>query len=290
MDVLNPSPALCLPQAMWLTYRTIMKNSDLSEEEVLAWVTPNAMRASTPSGGAHAIRALRGLREFGLVQQGSDGLYNAETVKGAPEFIRRLRRQLVIPPEALENGAQGAPDLRQGLVWLMRQSPAIPLNWEYVQAHNSVRLFTNDTRWNAFADWPKALGLGRSALTAMATGLGLRETGVKIVPNPTEAVVDVIRHPSGEPLPVGEEIPVQQLLTFLLDELPVLPGHPSAVYDGIGNDPDNGLRALGLALSSAEERKVLSLFYQSDPSGVMALPDAQDHGRDRYVSAVRIHG
>lgn len=290
MDVLNPSPALCLPQAMWLTYRTIMKNSDLSEEEVLALVTPNAMRDSTPGGGAHAIRALRGLREFGLVQQGSDELYNAETVKGAPEFIRRLRRQLVVPPETLENGAQGAPDLRQGLVWLMRQSPAIPLNWEYVQAHNSVGLFTNDTRWNAFADWPKALGLGRSALTAMATGLGLRETGVKIVPNPTEAVVDVIRHPFGERLPVGEEIPVQQLLAFLRDELPVLPGHPSAVYDGIGNDPDNGLRALGLALSSAEERKVLSLSYQSDPSGVMALPDAQDHGRDRYVSAVRIHG
>lgn len=290
MDVLNPSPALCLPQAMWLTYRTIMNNSDLGEEEVLALVTPNAMRASTPGVGAHAIRALRGLREFGLVQQGSDELYNAETVKGAPEFIRRLRRQLVVPPETLENGAQGAPDLRQGLVWLMRQSPAIPLNWEYVQAHNSVRLFTNDTRWNAFADWPKALGLGRAALTAMATGLGLRETGVKIVPNPTEAVVDVIRHPFGERLPVGEEIPVQQMLAFLRDELPVLPGHPSAVYDGIGNDPDNGLRALGLALSSAEERKVLSLSYQSDPSGVMALPDAQDHGRDRYVSAVRIHG
>ncbi|MEH3135976.1 MAG: hypothetical protein PGN30_13375 [Mycolicibacterium neoaurum] len=290
MDVLNPSPALCLPQAMWLTYRTIMSNSDLSEEEVLALVTPNAMRASTPGLGAHAIRALRGLREFGLVQQDSDELYNAETVEGAPEFIRRLRRQLVVPSETLENGAQGAPDLRQGLVWLMRQSPAIPLNWEYVQAHNSVRLFTNDTRWNAFADWPKALGLGRSALTAMATGLGLRETGVKIVPNPTEAVVDAIRHPFGERLPVGEEIPVQQLLAFLRDELPVLPGHPSAVYDGIGNDPDNGLRALGLALSSAEERKVLSLSYQSDPSGVMALPDAQDHGRDRYVSAVRILG
>ncbi len=32
---------------------------------------------------------------------------------------------------------------------------------------------------------------------------------------------------------------------------------------------------------------VLTLTYQSDPSGVMALPDAQ-HGATRYVSAVTI--
>ena len=67
----------------------------------------------------------------------------------------------------------------------------------------------------------------------------------------------------------------------------MLPGHPSATYDGLTGEADEALRALGLALTSAEERQILDMSYQSDPSGVMALPDAHD-GRPRYVSAVSI--
>jgi hypothetical protein len=79
------------------------------------------------------------------------------------------------------------------------------------------------------------------------------------------------------------------LVQFLRQELPVLPGHPSATYEGLNEDEeeDNALRVIGLALTAAEELKVLTLKYQSDPSGVMALPDAQ-HGETRYVSAVTI--
>jgi hypothetical protein len=274
---------------MWVIHNTIMKHPDLSEEETLALVIPNAMRESTPMGGAHAVRALRALREFGLVQRASDGSHEAQEVRGAAGFLRLLRHRLASPPMTFGPDFDGAPDLRLGLIWLMRRSPVIPLDWAYVEA-NSNQIFTNDTRWNVFTDWTKALGFSRPALTAMSTGLGQKETGVKIVPDPTEAVIDVIRDPVGPKLPVSEQIPVQQLLDFLRSELPVLPGHPSATYDGIGNDPDNALRALGLALSCAEQRKVLSMAYQSDPSGVMALPDAQDYGRDRYVSAVRIMG
>ena len=291
MDVLNPSPALCLPQAMWLIYRTIMERPDLSQEETLALVTPIAMRDSTPGGGAHATRALRGLREFGVVQQSSDGLYSAEKVNGAAGFIRLLRHRLVAPPAKFGEEMKGAPDLRQGLVWLMRQIPAQPLYWADVQTSMPANLFTNDTRWNAFRWWSRALGLSQSALSIMVTGADQKLTGAKIVADPTEAVIDVIRHPFGTPLPRRESIPIQQLLAFLRDEIPVLPGHPSATYEGLADaDSDTGMRALGLALSCAEARGVLSMTYQSDPSGVMALPDAQDHGRNRYVSAVTIEG
>jgi hypothetical protein len=290
MEILDPGRVLCLPQTMWLTYRVIMERSDLSQEEILGLVTPTAMRSGTPQNGVHAARALAGLHAFGLVQQSADGLYQAPKVKDAAAFIRLLRYRLIAPPHTFGPEFEGAPDLRVGLIWLMRQSPTVPLDWDYVQSANSVKLFRNDTRWNAFPRWTQALGFGRPALTAMATGAGQKQTGVKIVPDPTEAVIDVMRHPAGPPLPRSEQIPVQQLLDFLRNELPVLPGHPSATYEGFADDPDNGMRALGLALSSAEERKVLTMTYQSDPSGVLALPDAQDYGRDRYISAVRIKG
>lgn len=288
MDVLNPSPVLCLPQAMWLTYRTIMERSDLSEEEILALVTPTAMREGTPSGGAHATRALRGLREFGLVQQSNDGLYSAAKVKDAAGFIRLLRHRLVVPPATLGPEMKGAPDLRQGLVWLMRQIPAQPLFWKDVETSMPANLFTNDTRWNAFRWWSRALGLSQSALSIMGTGAN--QKSAKIVADPSEAVIDVILHPVGTPLSRREQIPIQQLLAFLCDEIPVLPGHPSATYEGLADAGDTDMRALGLALSCAEARGVLSMTYGSDPSGVMALPDAQDHGRNRYVSAVTIEG
>jgi hypothetical protein len=290
MDVLNPSPALCLPQAMWVIYRAIMERPDLSGEEIRALVTPAAMRATAPQGGAHVTRALLGLREFGLVQQDDDGLYQADRVKDASSFLRLLRHRLVVPPEAVGEEFKGAPDLRQGLVWLMRQAPAVPLYWADVQSSMPARLFTNDTRWNAFRWWSQALGLSRSALTIMVTGARQKPTGAKIAPDPTEAVIDVIRQPIGAPLSRGKQIPVEQLLVFLRSELPVLPGAPSASYEGMTDNGDNGMRALGLALSSAEARGVLSLTYQSDPSDVVALPDAQDYGHDRYVSAVRIKG
>jgi hypothetical protein len=277
---------------MWLTYRTIMERSDLSEEEILALVTPTAMRESTPGGGAHATRALRGLREFGLVQQSKDGLYSAEVVKDAGGFIRLLRHRLAAPPATLGSEIEGAPDLRQGLVWLMRQIPAQPLYWADVETSMPADLFTNDTRWNAFRWWSQALGFSRSALSIMAAGAEQKLTGAKIVADPTEAVIDVILHPLGTSLSRQEQIPIDQLLAFLRDEIPVLPGHPSATYEGLADtEADPGaMRALGLALSCAEARGVLSMIHQSDPSSVMALPDARDHGRDRYVSAVTIEG
>ncbi len=288
MDVLNPRPALCLPQAMWIIHRTIMDSPDLSKEQILDLVIPTAMRSEVPQNGAHADRALRGLREFGFVQQDSDGLHNAETVTDAGDFMRRLRHRLVVPPEVLGQEMEGAPDLRQGLVWLMRQIPTQPLHWKDTQTSMPADLFTNDTRWNGFSWWSQALGFSRPTLKIMVP-TKQNATG-RIVADPTEAVVDVISQPVGTPPPVGEQIPIQQFLDFLRSELPVLPGHPRATYDGLAEDVDTGMRALGLALSCAEERGVLSMTYQSDPSGVVALPDARDHGRDRYVSAVTIKG
>jgi hypothetical protein len=111
--------------------------------------------------------------------------------------------------------------------------------------------------------------------------------GHRIVPNPSRAVIDAVASPFGEALPRGEQLPIGRLVEFLRQELPVLPGHPSAVTEESNVDDDNALRVIGLALTAAEERKVLTLRYQSDPSGVMALPDAQ-LGETRYVSSVTI--
>jgi hypothetical protein len=288
MDVLNPSPAYCVPQTMWLTYRVIMAHPDLSHTEILDFVTPETMRPRTPGNGAHASRALAALRDFGLVHVSEDGLHQADKLADSAEFLRILRYRLLAPPESFDASFEGAPSLRLGLIWLMRQAPFVPLDWAHVQTANRTQLFTNDTRFNAFRPWSIALGIGMPALAAMVEGAKQKATGEKLVPDPTHAVADVILRPVTGQIPRGEQIPIQQLLEFLRTELPVLPGHPSATYDGIADDPDNGLRAVGLALTSAEARGILTMTYQADPSGVMALPDAQDAGHDRFVSAVTI--
>ena len=146
-------------------------------------------------------------------------------------------------------------------------------------------LFTNDTRWNGFRWWSQALGFGQEALRALAVDA---DSKAKIIPDPTVAVIDAIQHPFGDALPRGEQIPIERLMEFLRFELPVLPGHPSATYLGLEDDGKLAIAALGLALSSAEQRQLLSMSYQSDPSGVLALPDAQNFRTDRYVSNVTI--
>lgn len=287
MDVLNPSPSLCLPQTMWLCQRIIMDSPNLTTEEVLSRAVPSSLQSRTPSDGAHAKRALAGLIEFRLVQRASDGRLSTRDKVSAGEFVRRLRHQLVVPPSSIGEGFAGAPDLRAGLVWLMRQSPTQPLNHQSVEIEMPPGLFTNDTRWNAFRWWSKALGFSQPAMPSLAHANAPKG---RIVPNPAEAVLDAIREPFGAPLPRNERLPISQLLSFLRTEIPVLPGHESATVEGLELSRESEFRVLGAALSSAEHRGLLEMSYQSDPSGVLALPDALDHGRDRYISSVTIKG
>ena len=49
MDILNPTPAAILPAGYVVTYRAVMEFPDLSEDEILALVVPDAMRARTPA-------------------------------------------------------------------------------------------------------------------------------------------------------------------------------------------------------------------------------------------------
>lgn len=285
MEYLNPSPAAFLPQTMWLTYRTVMERPGLGAEDVLNLMVPSAIRARTPGGdGVHVKRALDALRRLGLVQSEGGG-FTADTVAHAAAFLRQLRHRVVSPPASFGPEFDAPDDLRRGLIWLMRQAPTKPLDFD-LDVRPVANVFTNDTRWNAFRPWCDVLGFGQVVLGEPA-GPGQRQTGGKVVPNPTGAVIDAIREPFGDPLPSGEQIPIAQLVEFLRVEIPVLPGHPSATYDGITGEADEAMRALGLALTSAEERQILDMTYQSDPSSVMALPDAQD-GHPRYVSTVTI--
>ncbi|WP_045820828.1 hypothetical protein [Williamsia herbipolensis] len=288
MDVLNPSPALCLPQAMWIVYRVVMAKPDLTQDGILDLVTPISMRSNSPGNGAHAKRALAGLREFELVNEDINGLYRVEAdeVSDAYGFLRILRRRLIVPPESISTGFRGAPDLRSALVWLMRQPPMVPLHYAVnVQTDMPEGLFTNDTRWNGFRWWSRELGFGQEMLSNLYPG---KESNSSIIPDPTVAVIDAITHPFGDPLPRGEHIPIASLMEFLRSELPVLAEHPSALHPGLEQSGEPAIAALALALSSAEQQQVLTMGYQSDPSDVLALPDAQNFRTDRYVSHVTL--
>ena len=285
MKVLDPGQGVALPQAMWLCYSTIAKASGLAAEEVLSLVLPQELRAHAPSDGAHAKQALSALVEFQIVSL-EDGLLSAEPLDPAG-FLRRLRHQVVRPAKDVSESFEGASDLRSGLVWLMTQNPFVPLHYaSNVQVAMPPNLFTNDTRWNLFRYWSGALGFARPALDSLAR----REDRAKalIVADPTAAILDVIAHPSSDPLPVGAQIPIASFMAFLRRELPVLPGHPSATYEGLNSDPQDQLAAVGLALNSAEARGVLTMGYQSDPTGVLALPDNGRKAGARYVSTIQI--
>lgn len=281
MEYLNPSPAPCLPQAMWLVYRTIMGRPGVSSDELFDLVVPTDMRSSTPSEGGHFRSALSALKKLRLVQTDRDAMRVGQ-LSGPEAFLRLLRHRIVHPPHAFEEGFDGAEDIRNGLIWLMRESPTGALDYDSDVATRTT-VFTNGTRWNTFRTWCDVLGFGQAALEVMATG----SAQGRIVPNPTRAIVDAIKHPFGEPLPRGRQIPIGQCMEFLRAELPVLPGHPSATFAGLEGEDRNALRVVGLALTAAEEVDILKMSYQSDPSGVMALPDAQQ-GQSRYVSAVTI--
>lgn len=285
MKVLDPGQGVVLPQAMWLCYSTIAKASGLAAEEVLSFVLPQELRSHAPSDGAHAKQALSALVEFGLVSS-DDGLLSAEPLDAAG-FLRRLRYQVVRPPWDVSESFDGATDLRSGLVWLMTQSPLVPLHWKSnVQVAMPPGLFTNDTRWNNFPTWATTLGFARPALRALVPPDAANRA--HLVADPTEAILDVIAHPSSEPLPARAQIPVAAFMAFLRRELPVLPGHPSATYEGLNSDPQDQLAAVGLALNSAEARGILTMGYQSDPTGVLALPDGGRKAGARYVSTIQI--
>lgn len=283
MEYLNPSPAPALPQAMWLVYRAAMEYPGTRTEDLFDLVVPTAIRAGTPSAGAHFRAAVSALRKLGVLDENA-GVLEAVKVSGSRVFLRVLRHRIVQPPESFGADFEGADDIRRGLIWLMRQSPSMALDYEDdVAPRTSV--FVNGTRWNTFRTWCDALGFGQTALSVMTEN----KAGNRIVPNPSRAVVDAIANPFGAALPRGVQLPIGQLVHFLRQELPVLPGHTSATYEGLKEDENNALRVVGLALAAAEEMKVLTLKFQSDPSGVMALPDSQ-HGETRYVSAVTIEG
>lgn len=285
MKVLDPGQGVVLPQAMWLCYSTIAKVSGLAAEEVLSLVLPPELRSHAPSDGAHAKQALSALVEFELVSS-DEGLLSAEPLDPAG-FLRRLRYQVVRPPTDVSSSFEGASDLRSGLVWLMTQSPFVPLHWKSnVQVAMPPGLFTNDTRWNNFPTWATTLGFASPALRFLLPPDAA--TRPHLVADPTEAILDAIGHPFSEPLPVGVQVPIATFMTFLRRELPVLPGHPSATYEGLTSDPQDQLAAVGLALNSAEARGVLSMGYQSDPTGVLALPDGGRKAGARYVSTIQI--
>jgi hypothetical protein len=244
------------------------------------------MKDSTPGGDrGHAKSSLAALEEFGLVKHDENGLLQAEPVQDAHDFLRQLRRRLVMSPADVSADYVGAPDLRAGLVWLMRASPVQPLSWkDNVETElTPPGLFTNDTRWNAFRLWSAFLGFSQSAPVELDPS-GRRN---RIVPNPTPAVLDAIQNPSGPALPVDERLSISELLYFLQSEIPVLPGHPSAVFENMPARDDGVGPALALALLSASHRGVVKLEYQSDANGT-ALPDPAGPGNPRYVSSVVI--
>lgn len=285
MKVLDPGQGVVLPQTMWLCYATVAGVPGLTGEEALSHVLPHELRARAPSDGAHAKQALAALVQFRLISS-EDGLLSAEPLDAAG-FIRRLRYQVVRPPADVPESFDGAPDLRSGLIWLMTQSPFVPLHWKSnVQVSMPMGLFTNDTRWNSFPAWATTLGFARPALRTLVEADVASRT--HLVADPTEAILDVIAHPSSDPLPLGTQIPIANFMSFLRRELPILPGHPSASYEGMNRNPQDQLAAVGLALNSAEARGVLTMGYQSDPTGVLALPDGRRDAGSRYVSTIEI--
>ncbi|MFC6154819.1 hypothetical protein [Nocardioides yefusunii] len=277
MDLLNPNPSAVLPQAMWLLHSAASAHAGLTRESLLDLVLPKTYHHVAPSNGHHVRAAFTALQKLGLFTV-DDGVVTALQVEDHTVFIRHLRHRLIHPADTFGPDHEGAPSLVRGLRWLLKQPPAKALHYstdiEVKTDEETRNTLKNKERWNIFRPWCYALGFGHPALSLVDKN----NSDTKIMADPTPAVVDVIWHPFGEPLPRDTQIPISQLLDFLRRELPVLP-------DGTGEPRE--LHALGHALLAAARQGVLDLAYESDAPSNLALPYAKA-GETPLVSAVTI--
>lgn len=275
MAILNPSPVLALPAAMWLAYRYIQSKGPLDRESWQSALCPPAFEKSTPQDGAHSKKAISTLIELELVlAHGADQLAASRPINLYAEFIDDLRNRVYAANGATTSAPGVSSDLVAGCAWLLSRSPAQSLTWRDAQAARDLPSeLVNDTRWNALATWSEALGFARNPL-----GLG-------VIPDPTEAILDAIR----TEWPAKDEVSIGTLLQRLVEQVPVLPGGSLSGFNGGEDDEFQVSFSVSWALLCAQQAGIITMNLEADAADrrILAIPDYQ---WTHQVSSVTIKG
>ncbi len=307
MAVLNPPSALP-GLARAIVNHLLVSRAVYDEARLTALFAPaDLWEGDVTRGVDNTLKACRALGI--LVQSRESGVAVSDMVQEASRGVaftratfRVLLRSAVLDlsrdgdPWLLGEGrTTGAKDLMRALSWFLNQDAlGPPLSWR-IQGEGNVqtlqdaqlpnlpdedRPILNDTRWGSFSRWVVALGFAEAATASAGTGL---------VPLPALSIRDAVKAMSP-----GAR-PVEEFLSALVRELPVLPG--GSVAEGLrvqfGEDPDPSLRKGGLAsgvsqsLLLLEDEGLLTMSYGADAVATRTL---FEDGDSRQVSSVTVGG
>jgi hypothetical protein len=203
--------------------RCLVSTGPIKKEKLLALCAPESL-----TDQKMARQTLRRWTQIGLFSEADDVVrFNDElpiklTKRSlSNDEIARAVRHLIFRPKNNERfwEAEGnmSADMCRITAWILAQDvhSLRPTNFQapeelYLsQLETGDAIFQNDTRWNGFKSWCRFLGFG-------ATESG-KSKGELII-DPTRAIRRIVR----DLLPPKDEIPVDEFLQQLADQVPVL--------------------------------------------------------------------
>lgn len=275
MTLLN-EPA-SFPTAMWVVARYLATATSRrrSRDDLRAVLTPpNLLQADGDKTLDYAVRTLQDLAVIAV--DGEDVCLRADghalSHRDYPGFIDLVRTRVL---EAHRNegiaepGDQGSKDLVRALACFLTldafgaydEDALEDLLRKALPAHIGDPNF-NDVRRNRFGYWSKALGFAAGPLLQTPNKLTLQ-------PDCTVAVRGAAR----ALWPHGARLPARDVITSLLDALPVLPGGRYSSALGLTTAAPDVSSTLSFALFCGEEQGWLKFDSRSDADDEVLLVD-----------------
>jgi hypothetical protein len=269
----------CTPTRVGIVVATLgaLPRQSVGRDELVELLSPRALQTGDTDGGTTIARGVLGEAErLGLLEL-DDGKYRLadDAPAPGPELLAWLHERLVFPARAQEVGQENFP---RALSWFLMQNPTRPIAGSGSDPSERPRAriaqdfgadagafeLTMDARVQNFAYWARYLGY---------TWFLELDGKTTFVPDPSAAIDrSIMRHLKG-----GGLLPIEQLLSFLAEHLPVLEGgrarldvesllpadrRPRLDQDGLS-------RSTSLALNRLAESGRLELRHESDSRSVV---------------------
>lgn len=286
MALLNVEASI--PPHLWAVVRFLATvKKPLPVEDVRKFLSPPSLAVGDKQDKTFD-QAVRTLHELGIVSGSSDD--DELTLDGPArhldgqdlEAFTCVLRTAVLAPQrntglADSGDTLGPRDLTRTLAWFLSRDPmSAPVTWRNAQIDQSSTLVPdvgdparNDTRWNRFAHWTPALGLGARPIIPVA-GAG------PLTPDCTGGVKQTVY----ALWKVGERIDAVDLVRGVRAELPVLPGGSYSQALGIPSPGDASIdAALSFALLRGRDEGWLRLERDADARRVVNIIDPEQPGR-----------